>query len=54
LPAAAIGIEKGQPFRLDARRRAVLDEAARFASAIARAHHIASDDPARLVYPDRP
>jgi hypothetical protein len=50
---AAIGIEKGKPFGPDARRRKVLDEAARLASAIARNNSFASDDPARLVYPDR-
>jgi hypothetical protein len=50
---AAIGIEKGKPFGPDARRRKVLDEAARFASAIARNNSFASDDPARLVYRDR-
>ena len=49
---AAIGIERVSP---SPRRRAqeVLDEAARFASAIARANSFASDDAARLVYPDR-
>src|SRR5262245_31420570 len=50
---AAIGIEKGKPFRPDAGRRKVLDEAARFAAAIARTNSFASEDPARLVYPDR-
>jgi len=50
---AAIGIEKGQPFTPDLARRATLGEAARFASAIARVNSFASDDEARLVYPDR-
>jgi hypothetical protein len=50
---AAIGIEKGKPFAPDAARRALLDEAARFASAIARTNSFASEDEARLVYPDR-
>jgi hypothetical protein len=50
---AAIGIEKGKPFEPDAARRKVLDDAARFASAVARANSFASDDEARLVYPDR-
>ena len=50
---AAIGIEKGKPFKPSAQRRKLFDEAARFASAIARNNSFASDDPARLVYPDR-
>ena len=50
---AAIGIEKGKPFTPDAARQALFGEAARFAAAIARAHSFDSDDPARLVYPDR-
>jgi hypothetical protein len=50
---AAIGIEKGKKFDPDAARRKLLDEAARFASAIARANSFASEDEARLVYPDR-
>jgi hypothetical protein len=50
---AAIGIEKGKPFTPDAARKAVFDDAARFASAIARTNSFDSDDPARLVYPDR-
>ena len=50
---AAIGIEKGKPFKPSAPRRKLLDEAAGFASAIARNNSFASDDPARLVYPDR-
>jgi hypothetical protein len=50
---AAIGIEKGKPFSPDAARRTLLDQATRFASAIARSNSFASDDEARLVYPDR-
>jgi hypothetical protein len=50
---ASIGIEKGKPFAPDVGRRALLDDAARFGSAIARTNSFDSDDPARLVYPDR-
>lgn len=50
---AAIGIEKGKPFSPDADRKALLDDAARFAAGIARTNSFDSDDPARLVYPDR-
>ncbi|RZL91507.1 MAG: DUF1254 domain-containing protein [Variovorax sp.] len=50
---AAAGIEKGKAFRPDAERRKLLDEAARFASTIARANSFASDDATRLVYADR-
>ena len=50
---AAIGIEKGKPFDPDAGRKALLDDAARFASAIARTNSFDSEDPERLVYPDR-
>ena len=50
---AAIGIEKGKPFVQDAARKALFDDAARFASAVARTNSFDSDDPARLVYPDR-
>lgn len=50
---AAIGIEKDKPFKPSSERRKLLDEAARFASAIARNNSFASDDEARLVYPDR-
>jgi hypothetical protein len=50
---AAIGIEKGKPFKPDAARRKLLDEAARFASAVARANSFATKDHAALVYPDR-
>jgi hypothetical protein len=50
---AAIGIEKGKPFEPDAGRTALFEEAARFAAGIARTNSFASDDPARLAYPDR-
>jgi hypothetical protein len=50
---AAIGIEKGKPFKPEPGRRKLLDEAARFAAAIARVNSFASDDIARLAYPDR-
>jgi hypothetical protein len=50
---AVIGIEKGKPFSPDLARRTTLGEAARFASAIARTNSFASDDEARLAYPDR-
>jgi hypothetical protein len=50
---AAIGIERGKPFQPDAERRKLLDEAAQFAEAIARTNSFASQDDARLVYPDR-
>jgi len=50
---ASIGIEKGKAFRPDAARRRLLDEAAHLASAIARTNSFASNDEARLVYPDR-
>ena len=50
---AAIGIEKARPFQPDGARTKLFEEAAQFASAIARANSFASDDDARLVYPDR-
>ena len=50
---ASIGIEKGKPFAPDEDRKAVLGEAARLGSAMARTNSFASTDPARLVYPDR-
>ncbi len=52
-PLAAIGIEHGKPFEPDAERQALLDEAARLGSAAARQNTFASNDPARMVYPDR-
>ncbi len=53
LTFASIGIEKGKPFHPGTERGKLLDEAARFGSAIARANSFASDDEARIVYPDR-
>jgi hypothetical protein len=50
---AAIGIEKGRPFKPDAARKALLDEATQLGSAMARVTMFASTDPERLVYPDR-
>ena len=50
---ASIGIEKGQPLTTDAGRLALLDEAARLGAAIARTTSMDSNDPERLVYPDR-
>jgi hypothetical protein len=50
---ASIGIEKYKPYKPNAERRAVLADAARVGSAMARVNTFASDDPERLVYPDR-
>jgi len=50
---AAIGIEKGKPFRPDSARRRLLGEAARVGSAAARGMAYASTDPERLPYADR-
>lgn len=50
---ASIGIEKGKSFAPDDERKAVLAEAARLGSAMARTNSFASIDPQRLVYPDR-
>jgi hypothetical protein len=50
---AAIGIEKGKPFAPDSARKELLDDAARLGASIARANSFDSNDPARLVYPDR-
>ncbi len=49
----AIGIEKGKPFKPDAKTRALLDEAARLGGAIARANTYASPAPGVFYYPDR-
>lgn len=49
----AVGIEKGRPFKPDAARKSLLEEAALLGSAIARINVFASSDPERLVYPDR-
>ena len=45
----AIGIEKGKPFKPDAKTKALLSEAARTGGAMARANSFASTDPARLL-----
>jgi hypothetical protein len=50
---ASIGIEKGKPFAPNAARSALLHDAARFASAVARANSLDSTDPERFAYPDR-
>jgi hypothetical protein len=50
---ASIGIEKGKPFKPDADRKALFEEAAQTASAIARAKSFASTEEERLVYNDR-
>ncbi len=50
---ACVGIEKGKPYKPDSERLKMLDEAARFAAAYARANSFAGDDAERLVYPDR-
>jgi hypothetical protein len=49
----AIGIEKGKPFKPDAKTRALLDEAARLGGAIARANTFASPAHGVFYYPDR-
>jgi hypothetical protein len=50
---ASIGIERGRRFMPDAAQRALLRDAARFGAATARANSFSSNDPSRLVYPDR-
>ncbi|WP_454763997.1 DUF1254 domain-containing protein [Cupriavidus campinensis] len=50
---ASVGIEKGKPFSPDKDREAVYTEAGRLGGAIARGTSYASDDPERIVYPDR-
>ena len=50
---ASIGIEKGKPFNPDAERKALLADAAKAGSAIARVNSFASSDSARIVYNDR-
>jgi hypothetical protein len=47
------GIEKGKSFQPDAERKALFADAAKTASAIARAYNFASSGTARLVYSDR-
>lgn len=49
----AIGIEKGKPFAPDAKARGLLGEAARTASAFARANSFASPDADTYFYKDR-
>ena len=49
----AIGIEKGKPFKPDAKAKALLSEAARTAAAMARANSFASRDPDTYYYKDR-
>jgi len=50
---ASIGIEKGTSFRPDASRKRLLADAAWMGSAMARRNGFASNDPERIVYPDR-
>lgn len=50
---ASIGIEKFKPFKPNAEWRALLADAARVGSAMARVNTFASIDPERLVYSDR-
>jgi hypothetical protein len=50
---AAVGIEKGEPFRPDDNMKRLLSAAARLGSATARASSYASTDPERIAYPDR-
>jgi hypothetical protein len=50
---ASIGIESGKPFQPDAARKKLLAEAAQLGGAYARVNGFDSQDPERLVYPDR-
>ena len=50
---ASIGIEQGKTFSPNAERSKLLHDAARFASAVARANSFANTDPERMVYQDR-
>jgi len=50
---ASIGIEKYKPYKPNAERRALLADAARVGSAMARVNSFASNDPERVVYADR-
>ncbi|NQY32725.1 MAG: DUF1254 domain-containing protein [Coraliomargarita sp.] len=50
--AASIGIEKGEPFKPDARMKAILKDAAVVGNATARSISLASRDPEILMYPD--
>ena len=50
---AAIGIEKGNPYKPDARWQKILDEAAKIGDATGRAIFYAPRDPKSYLYPDR-
>lgn len=50
---AALGIEKGQPFKPDARMRAILEEAAHVANAQMRVQSFGDRRPERLTWKDR-
>lgn len=50
---ASIGIETGKPFQPGDAQRKILADAARIGGAYARVNSFDSQDPARLVYPDR-
>lgn len=50
---AALGIEKGKPFKPDARIKSILEEAARVANAQMRVQSFADRRPDRLVWPGR-
>lgn len=50
---AALGIEKGKPFKPDARMRRILEEAARLANAQMRVQSFDDRRPDRVVWPDR-
>ena len=50
---ASIGIEKYKPYKPNAERRALLADAARVGSAMARVNTFTSNDPERIVYSDR-
>lgn len=50
---AALGIEKGKPFKPDARMRRILEEAARIANAQLRVQSFDDRRPDRIVWPDR-
>jgi len=50
---AALGIEKGKPFAPDERMKAILEKAARMASAQMRVQSFADRRPERIAWPDR-
>ncbi|SEW52828.1 DUF1254 domain-containing protein [Chitinophaga arvensicola] len=50
---ASVGIEKGKSFQKDADRKALLEDAAKTASAMARVNSFASSDTAKMVYSDK-